>query len=373
MKKQPKSIYIHMPFCVKKCNYCSFVSFSDKKNLTGKYTEALKEEILSYASKDEHNKIQSLYFGGGTPSVVELNYLEEIVNQVKSTFSFENNCEITIEINPATVDLEYLKGLKQIGFNRLSIGVQSFDDKMLKILGRVHGSNDATDTVKNALAEGFENISIDLIYGLPEQTLEQWRETLKKAVSLNIKHISLYGLKIEAGTPFYSDTPKNLPDDELCADMYKAAVEKLTNNGFEHYEISNFAKKSFESKHNLTYWNNQEYFGFGLGAHGYIEGERYSNTVDFEEYLKKDDKIAYKEKLSEQKIIEEAIFLGLRLRQGIDIEEFKKLYDFDLIKNHKTTIDKYLDYRFMTIENGCLKLTIDGVLLSNSILADFII
>ncbi len=361
-----------MPFCIKKCNYCSFVSFDDKNDCIKNYIEALKEEITAYGRKYGNLNIKTVYFGGGTPSVLNIKYLQEIFNAVKSDFELNNNCEITIEINPATVDFEYLKGLRKIGFNRLSIGVQSFDDKSLKILGRAHNSEDALNTVENALTSGFKNISIDLIYGLSNQTLEQWKETLMKALSLNINHISLYGLKIEEGTAFYTETPENLPDDERCAKMYRTAVDIITESGFEHYEISNFAKKGFESKHNLTYWNNQEYFGFGLGAHGYIGEVRYSNTADIENYLNNEYKIDFHEQLSSQKIIEEAIFLGLRLRQGIDLEKFKKLYDFDLLENHKKTIEKYIDYGFMTLDNGYLKLTIDGVLLSNSILADFI-
>ena len=272
-----KSVYIHIPFCRSKCYYCSFVSYN-KLNLLNDYLRTLEKEITeSYKCE----VLNTIYFGGGTPSILKADEFEALLKHFKY-----NDAEITTELNPETLDYDYLKSLYDIGINRISLGCQSFDDSILKLINRRHNSSQVLRSVKEAQKAGFRNISLDFIYGLPNQTCKMFIDDLKKGVNLGIEHISLYGLSLEKGCYFSKFPPKNLPTDDEQADMYLAAVEFLQSNGFEHYEISNFAKNGFESKHNMTYWNNEEYYGFGVGAHGYINGVRYGNTDSIEEYIK---------------------------------------------------------------------------------------
>ncbi len=366
-----KNLYIHIPFCISKCHYCDFVSFTGKDEFIEPYFAALKKEIEFYAAK--YNKeIETIYIGGGTPSVVEYFYYSDLFSFLKNLIFISKNAEITMEINPGTVNQEYLKNIKNLGVNRLSIGIQSFDDEILSKINRIHSGKEAIETIKTAQKAGFENISIDLIYGLPEQDLINWQKTLKQALSLDITHISTYGLKIEKNTEFSRCKPKNLPDDEMQNQMYLKTIEILEENGFTQYEISNFSKKGRESKHNLCYWKNQEYFGFGVSAHGYLNGTRYSNTENLEKYLANPIKNVSENKISEQEKIEEAIFLGLRLREGLNTAEFEKTYGINLYQKYSKIIEKYISYSFMTYENNNLKLTLQGILLSNTIFADFI-
>ncbi len=362
------SIYIHIPFCKSKCHYCNFISFTGKENSIQKYFAALEKEITASLNSFKNKKFDTVYLGGGTPSLIDVNYYEKMLSGI----NLSDSPEVTIEINPGTVSLEYLKSLGQAGFNRLSVGVQSFNNKILKNLNRLHTAEEAVNTVKSAKKAGFENISIDLIYGLPGQAVSIWEDTISQAISLDVNHISAYGLKIEEGTKFFDNPPENLPDEELASHMYLKTVEIFDKNDFEHYEISNFAKKGYESKHNLAYWRNQEYFGFGLAAHGYVNGVRYSNKTDFDDYINNPLIKKSENRLTTQEMIEEAIFLGLRLRQGIDVLEFKELYSVDLTNKYKGIIDKYTALGLMTFSDNKLKLTIQGILLSNNILADFL-
>ncbi|OGI02917.1 MAG: hypothetical protein A2Y25_09900 [Candidatus Melainabacteria bacterium GWF2_37_15] len=355
-----KSIYIHVPFCKSKCSYCNFISFAGKENLVEKYFKALEQEITCNLSGLK-TKFSTLYIGGGTPSIIDSAYYEKLL----SLINMRNDAEITIEVNPGTVDGEYLKKLKEIGFNRLSIGVQCLDNSILKTLNRLHTVENTINTVKAAKESGFNNINIDLIYGLPGQTLSGWQKMLCQAIELDVQHISAYGLKIEEGTKFYRNPPQNLPDEDEVVQMYLKTIEILEQNDFKHYEISNFSKPGYESRHNLTYWNNEEYFGFGLSAHGYVDGVRYSNNQNLEKYIINPLKKESEKLLSEAERNEEAIFLGLRLRKGIDISEsFYKRFGY--------IIEKYSSLGLMSMENNVLTLTPEGILLSNNILAEFI-
>ena len=368
---RPKNLYIHIPFCISKCHYCNFISFSGKNELLEQYFSALKKEIKFYFA-DCNQTLETIYIGGGTPSVADFRFYQEIFNLLSDLIIISPDAEITMEINPGTVDLDYLKNIRALGINRLSIGVQSFDDKILKFINRIHNSKEAIKTIEIANQAGFGNISIDLIYGLPDQTPENWEETLNHALNLDINHISTYGLKIEENTEFSRHLPKNLPDDEIQSQIYLKTIEILENNGFNHYEISNFGLKNFESQHNLCYWKNKEYFGLGLSAHGYLNRVRYSNTENLEEYLINPVKRAFENQISATERIEEAIFLGLRLTEGINTKEFKINYGIDLYQNHSKIIEKYINYGFMSYQNSYLKLTKQGILLSNSILAEFL-
>lgn len=286
-------------------------------------------------------------------------------------FKVEKNCEITLEINPETVDEKYLEDLRKIGINRLSIGVQDFNDKILAQIGRGHNSSQAVETVKSAQNAGFDNISIDLIYGLPNQTLKGFEVSLNKAFELGIQHISLYGLKIEKGCYFYENKPQNLPDDDAQAQYYIKAIELCEQNGFEHYEISNFAKKGFKSKHNLNYWNNQNYYGFGCSASGYEGNVRYYNEADLEKYIKNPLEKPREDVLNKQQQLEEEIFLGFRKTEGINVQKINDKFGINFEEKYNETIKKYLHTHILKTKNG-YKLSSDGILVSNVILAEFL-
>lgn len=367
------SLYIHIPFCKSKCHYCNFISFANKTELIEPYFVALKNEISHYFNKYPYINLETVYIGGGTPSAVDFKYYKEIFTLLNDLTKISSNAEITMEINPGTVDFEYLKNIRTLGINRLSIGVQSFDDRLLKLINRAHSAQDAVNTVNHAKDTGFDNISIDLIYGLPSQTEKNWEKTLNSALNLEINHISAYGLKIEEKTEFYKNSPKNLPDEDIQSKIYLKTIEIHEKNNLNHYEISNFCKAGFESRHNLAYWQNKEYFGFGVASHGYLDGIRYSNTENLEEYIKNPTKRDSENKLSEAEKIEEAIFLGLRLTQGLNLDKFKSVYGVDISEKYLKIIDKHVNSGLLAYYNGYLKLTKQGILLSNLVLADFLL
>ena len=357
------AIYIHIPFCIKKCGYCDFLSFSceeksreDRK----KYVKKLIEEIklspkLTY---------DTVYFGGGTPSILEVEEIKSILEKL----DIEENAEITLEVNPQTVSLEKLKGLRSIGINRLSIGIQSFDDEKLKVLGRVHNKEVALETYENARKAGFTNISIDLIFATPNQTVEELLEDLKMVKKLNPEHISIYSLIWEEGTKFMEllDSGKLNPlDNELEADMYELIIDKLKKMGYTHYEISNFAKKGYESRHNSKYWKNVDYLGVGLGASGYYNGIRYKNHITFEEYYADiEDKkrpILEEETVGEKDKIENYYILGLRLlNDGIELEE----------NGYKEKILKLVEKGYIKEEDNRYKLTSKGIMVANDVFVE---
>lgn len=358
-----KSVYIHIPFCKSKCKYCSFVSFPNLEKKLGYIFSLLKEIDTNYNGES----LKTLYFGGGTPSLIEIEHLKKIINK----FNFEPDCEITLELNPDDANSDYLKSLREIGVNRLSMGSQSFDDKILNLIGRRHNSEQIINAVKLAQDAGFDNVSLDLIYGLPNQTMESLQRDLEIITSLGVQHISTYGLKIEEGSYFYSHLPQNLPDDDLQADMYLMVNELLEFKGYKRYEISNFALEGFESKHNLNYWNNDEYYGFGVSAHGYVDGIRYSNFTTLEEYLNNPSQHECGHFLTEIEKLEEEIFLGFRKECGIDINRIKNLYNIDFEEKYKDVLDKFVP-QYITKTQVGYKLTLEGVMLSNNVLCEFI-
>lgn len=366
------SIYIHIPFCKSKCFYCNFTSFSGKESFIAEYVDALVAEINSTLSNKPDIFLESLYIGGGTPTVLSVSLINKIISAVLQYCKVDFLTEITIETNPGTVDKSYYKNLKSIGFNRVSIGAQSFNDKILSSINRIHSASDIEKTVKEFNSSGFENISIDLIHGLPGQTLMDWQDTLKKAVSLDVTHISAYGLKIEDNTYFGTHSPQNLPDEDTCVEMYKTTVNTLLENNYNQYEISNYSLKGYESKHNLRYWEGGQYFAFGLSAHGYIDGIRYANTDNLELYIKNPNNNKQTHLVSDIEKLEEAVFLGLRLTKGIDLEAFNHKYNYDFYVEKRDLINRFISYGFMIMDNNCLKFTTDGFLISNSILSEFL-
>lgn len=363
--KSAQSAYIHIPFCKRKCNYCAFTSIP-ALNLIDDYIKKLTLEIKHFY---KNTPLKTLYIGGGTPSLLDIKHFKKIL----SLFKFKENPEITVEINPDSTSLGLLDGLLKIGVNRLSIGVQTFDDDILKTTGRLHSAKKAKDTVYLAQDAGFQNISIDLIYGLPGQNMKLWQQGLETAKSLNIEHISLYGLKIEEGTPFFKNQPKHLPNDDIQADMYEFAIKFLSPE-FELYEISNFAKApEFYSSHNLNYWNEEEYYGFGLSAAGFINNIRYQNTKNFMEYIKNPLDTKDLASLTKEERLEETIFLGFRKKEGINIFNINEKFDIDFNKKFAPQIEKFLNSgHIQKTENG-YRLTIKGILISNLILSEFLL
>ena len=355
-----KSAYIHIPFCKSKCKYCSFISFN-RLDKVDEYIKALHTEIEAYYEKEN---LKTLYLGGGTPSLISPDKLGEIV----SAFKFAQSPEITCEINPDDADFEYLKELKSIGINRLSIGSQSFDDNILHNIGRRHNSQQIVSAVQNAQKVGFDNISLDLIYGLPYQT--DIKPDLENFLKLGIQHISTYGLKIDEGSFWYKNPPTGLPDDDLQADIYEGVNNKLKSSGFHRYEISNFALEGFESKHNLNYWNNNEYYGFGVAAHGYRNKIRYFNTSELDEYINNPTHHKNEKNLTLKEILEEEIFLGFRKTEGINVEEINTKFNIDFNNKYSHILAKYKDYILPTKKGW--QLNLQGILLSNIILSEFI-
>ena len=355
-----KSVYIHIPFCKQKCKYCSFVSFPCTEKIVGYVLSLLKEIDTNYNGEE----LKTLYFGGGTPSLLDIQYLKKIINK----FNLATDCEITLEMNPDDASIEYLSVLREVGVNRLSIGSQTFDDNVLKTIGRRHNSAQIFEAINLAKQAGFDNISLDLIYGLPNANITKDLEII---VQLGVQHISTYGLKIEDDSYWGKNPPETIPDDDAQADMYLEVNNFLESNGYKRYEVSNFARVGYEAKHNLNYWNNQEYYGFGVSAHGYIDGVRYFNYSTLEEYMNNPSVHANGHIQSNQEKLEEEIFLGFRKEAGIKTEQIKNKFGIDFEEKYKNVLNRFIpDYIEKTSEG--YKLTLKGVLLSNNILAEFL-
>lgn len=373
---ESKALYIHIPFCKKKCYYCDFPSFCGKDHLTKNYIEALSEEIISRASKFN---ISTIFIGGGTPTF--LNY-EEILTLGKTIekLNIAKDCEFTVECNPGTLTEEKLEALKQIGVNRLSIGLQSTHNNHLKAIGRIHTYEEFKSNYYLARELGFNNISIDLIFALPDETLEEWRQDILEVIKMEPEHISCYSLIIEEGTPFhklYNMGKLNLPDEEIEREMYRSTLELLTKSGYEQYEISNFSKKNKESKHNLVYWTLKDYIGCGTGAHSYVQGIRYRNVETIEEYINlmntRGNAMVESHKNSIEDDIEEFIFMGMRKIKGIDENEFKNRFGREIDELYRDVIIKYESEKLLERKNSRIFFTKRGVELSNRVLTDFIL
>lgn len=370
-------IYIHIPFCIKKCEYCDFVSYCNKKEYVPQYINALKKEIKNNINKEY--KITTIYIGGGTPSSIEENYIADIIETIKLNMNDEDlknfeNIEVTIEVNPGTVNKEKLQVYKKIGINRLSIGLQETHNELLKSIGRIHTYEEFIKTYKLARKIGFNNINVDLMIALPNQTIQDIKENLEKITKLNPEHISVYSLILEEGTPFYNKYNENkikLPDEELERNMYWYVKNTLENNGYMHYEISNFSKKGFESKHNMNCWNQEEYLGFGVAAHSYNNRIRYSNTKSIEEYIKGSNKIIHEEQTLED-MQKEYMLLGLRKIEGINIQKFKNKFAQNPIFIFKEQLNKLVDEELIIVDGNEIKLTNKGLDLANIVWEEFV-
>lgn len=367
------SIYIHVPFCDHKCIYCDFYSIITKDKII-EYFEALKKEINFFSDKYSQRKIISIYFGGGTPSLLDAYYIHEIVTFIKNKFYVLPNAEITIEANPGTINKHKLQELISAGINRLSIGVQSFNDDELKFLTRIHDSKAAIKTVLDSYEIGFENINIDLIFNLPNQTKEKWLNNLTTAIKLPIKHISAYSLILERGTilnKMVLDGKVKIQDDDFDADLYEITIEFLTSRGFKQYEVSNFSQPGYECIHNSSYWRYKDYFGFGPSAHSFIDAKRWWNYSSLNFYCesinKKSNAVVGEETLTEEQKMFEFIMLSLR-SWGLNIREFIKKFGKNWLKEKEKLIESLIEKNLMIKKDNYLTLTKKGYLLCDEII-----
>ncbi len=368
------AIYIHIPFCDHKCIYCDFYSIINYDNVS-RYLQALIKEIeIRGKEYSSDRKVISIFFGGGTPSFMEPEYIGRIIKAVRENFVVANDIEITLETNPGTVDENKLKNFLWAGINRISIGIQSFNDDELKFLTRIHNSENAVATVHSAEKAGFKNISIDLIFNLPNQTKEIWQSNLEKAVSLPITHISAYSLILEKGTilnKMVIDEKVTMQDSDHDADLYELTIDYLSQNKFVQYEVSNFCLPGFECKHNNAYWRYKEYLGFGTSAHSFVNGKRWWNYSSLNFYLEKmnnDNPVAGGETLTSEQMQEEYFMLAMRSK-GLDINEYKKRFGDDWLEEKKDEIDKYEADGFLVIGNNFIKFTSQGYALCDEIIA----
>ncbi len=366
-------LYIHIPFCSGKCAYCDFYSRAGCEEFMDPYCDALCQHITEAAEQMDSFIIDTVYFGGGTPSYFGADRLLRVLNTIRRSARLLVDSEVTLEANPESVSLSELIKLRKGGFNRISLGVQSSDDGILESIGRRHTFRQAEDAVKLIRKAGFKNLSLDLIYGLPSQTREGWADTLSRCLSLKPEHLSCYGLKIEPGTPLYlyRDAPY-IPDDDMQADMYLYAVDTLRRHGYRQYEISNFAKKGMHSRHNLRYWTGGQYMGFGVAAHSYVADTRYSIISDLHEYIRciqtGRSVIASNEAISRFEKASEYLMLGLRTTRGISEQEYQDIYpcSFDLIRH---AMGEYVRMGLAMFDGDRWSLTPRGFLLSNTIIS----
>jgi oxygen-independent coproporphyrinogen-3 oxidase len=368
-------VYLHIPFCRSRCSYCDFATDVYKSaEIVESYVSAISKEIQYFPNKEA---IDTVYFGGGTPSLLSARQLETILNAVRGGFFVTKNAEITMEMNPATVSLETLKDYKNLGVNRASFGAQTFDDAELKRLGRKHTANDVRETIELLRKAEFENVSFDLIAGLPRQTLGDWKRNLSEALKLQPEHLSLYLLEIHQNTPLAEQIRSGrqpLPDEELAAEMYEVLLETISQKGFEQYEISNFARPGYESKHNSKYWTLDAVYGFGCSAHSFDGiNIRYSNERDTAKYVSllesENSAIVQKETID---AASEFIFLGLRLTKGIDLDNYEKRFGVDLVEKYAEDLARLEVLQLIEFEENYLKLTGKGALFSNEVFAVFV-
>ena len=371
------SLYIHIPFCARKCNYCDFLSAPATTHVQEQYLHALLEEIKTRSNNFKDRQVQTVFIGGGTPSIIPPYQIKEIIAKVKSCFNISKEAEITIEVNPGTVnDKESFEIYKSCGINRLSIGLQSANDQELKVLGRIHNFSQFKKTWEQARAAGFDNLNIDVMAALPGQTVESYRDTLEKVCALKPEHISAYSLIIEEGTPFYEQY-SNLLDDEEHEEkdrqMYALTEEVLLENGYVRYEISNYARKDKECRHNKVYWRRKDYLGFGIGAASMINNVRYKNTDNIEKYIQSNGVSDYEEiqTLSVGEQMEEFMFLGLRLTEGISTEEFWETFGFTMDSVYGEVLKKNEKNGLLVRTGNTVKLTSKGLDLSNYVFAQF--
>lgn len=377
-------LYLHIPFCVKKCNYCDFLSAPAGEETRAAYVDALLEEIRGFDEPEDY-EVVTVFFGGGTPSILPGQAIFRIMEALREKFFFRKGAEITLEANPGTVDKEKLSFYKKAGINRLSFGLQSADAEELKKLGRIHTWEKFLESFQLAREAGFSNINVDLMSALPGQTKESWEKTLRQVLALQPEHISAYSLIIEEGTPFYQlyekdverrdagEEPELIPSEEEERAMYEATGRILKEQGYLHYEISNYAKPGCECRHNLGYWQRRDYLGFGLGASTLLNPVRYKNTEDLEAYLGGDFSKKEFFVLTKDNQIEETMFLGLRVLEGVSKEQFREQFSCELRVVYRKELEKLEQEGLLEEEGDFVRLTSRGIDLSNPVLAEFLL
>lgn len=389
MRRKQIGLYIHIPFCKQKCSYCDFCSYANKESFIKRYIQCVLKEIIEVGNnnkidfengKDDLFLVKTIYIGGGTPSLIDSKYIVQIIEDIKLNFEIDEKAEITIEVNPGTVTLEKLEDYNKVGINRLSIGLQSTHEHLLKEIGRIHTYLDFLDTFRFAREAGFENINVDLMIGLPNQTLAEVQDSIEEIVSMEPEHISVYSLILEENTPLFKKVEEGLelPNEDLERKMYWAVKQTLEQNNYIHYEISNFAKKGYESKHNLDCWNQKEYIGFGIAAHSYTNGIRYSNIENIEQYIKNYDEdkteenLVFHEKQDMEAMQKEYMLLGLRKIDGVSIQEFKIKFVANPVFLYHSELEKLVNEELLEIDGDQIKLTNKGLELANIVWEEFV-
>ena len=373
-------LYVHIPFCAQKCNYCDFNSYKiEEKNQKKDYLRSISREMELYKEEFKNKYFTSVFLGGGTPSILTSEELTSLMKNIYSNFNIKKDAEITIECNPGTLNKEKLKTIKSLGINRLSMGLQVTQNHHLKYIGRIHTYEQFEKNYKDAIEVGINNINVDLMYSLPNQSFDEWKETLNKIINLNPSHISAYSLILEEGTKFYDmyiNKEFELNDEEVDINIYNYTIDTLSKNGYNQYEISNYAKEGYECKHNIVYWKCDNYLGLGPGAAGYINNYRYSNVCDIKSYNKylNDNKKPLEEKniLNKKDEIEEFIFMGLRMNKGINLDEFYKRFNINFNHKYNNIIEKLKNLNLIIEQNNNIALTQRGRELSNTVFVEFI-
>lgn len=375
MLTKPTSAYVHIPFCTQICYYCDFSKVFIKNQPVDEYLQALIREFESYDIK----KLRTLYIGGGTPTSITAEQLEYLLTNLTKHLDLSVLEEFTIEANPGDLTEDKIEVLKHSAVNRVSLGVQTFNDKHLKQIGRSHNEAQIYSTISNLKEAGFHNISIDLIYALPGQTMEDVKENVAKAIALDIPHLSLYSLILEHHTVFMNKMRRGklqLPKEDLEAEMFEYIISELEANGFEHYEISNFTKPGFESRHNLMYWDNAEYFGVGAGASGYLNGVRYRNRGPIQHYLKavaQGNARLSEEKLTKDEMMEEELFLGLRKKTGVSIARFEEKFDLSFEERYGQIVRELCQQGLLVLDDKVVRMTKKGLFLGDTVAERFIL
>lgn len=382
---EPLSLYVHIPFCTAKCGYCDFNSYAGQDHLIPAYDQALERELRLWARSLGSRPVPTVYFGGGTPSLTPLEELARVAGVIRECFSLEPDVEWSLEANPGTVNEAYLRGLRELGVNRLSFGVQSFDDIELKALERIHTADDVRREVAAARAAGFDNLNLDLIFGLPGQTLDAWRRNLEEALRLEPEHLSAYALTVEEGTALARNVARGRtppPDPDLQADMYELTQEVLASAGYQHYELSNWAKPGRQCRHNLVYWRNGEYLGVGAGAHSYLDGVRFANERLPSRYLAAVNEtwessqdggpttmrqVASVEREPVEVQMAETAILGLRLIEGVDLGAFERRFGRRFEDVYAAELPELFGYGLLERAEGHIRLTARGRLLGNEV------
>lgn len=378
-RETPEAVYIHIPFCTNKCHYCDFTSYVVKGQPVDSYLDALEKEMDATATAVPPGTVRTIFVGGGTPTVLTPEQMERFLRAVRTYFpDWSADYEFTMEANPGTTDPEKLAAMREGGINRLSFGVQSFDSGLLHAIGRIHSVDDVYRSIENARAAGFANLSIDLIFGLPNQTLAQMGETLDRALELKLPHHSIYSLKVEENTLFHTLYERGelpLPDEEDEIGMFRMIIERLRAAGYEQYEISNFAKPGFDSKHNTVYWRNESYYGLGAGAHGYVRGVRHVNVKGIQPYIDAAGRglpILERSDVGEDEAMEDFMMVGLRLLRGVQADDFAAQFGRSPEDVFGPVLERLIRVGLLERTTAGYRLSAQGIMLGNEVFGAFL-